>query len=433
MQLCRELFGMQGVSVDLSPEACRRAAELFAVPGCAVDAGCLPFADASFDVVLCAEVIEHLEAPVPAILELQRVAAQTLVFSSQEWQKSARHRDRELQARETEPHTDRSILADADLRALFAPHEVVHQQQVVPDRGRFGDDRRIDSSALRTLLVNLPSPRRFGTKSEGIFATVHKRAERPVPHAVTDAAIADHLLQRRMPVHRLPEQSPEVPWPAWCAMQCVRCRARALPVDGGFCCDRCGERYRRENGVVSFLRELPDFAGGLEQLLAARGGPAYPMQARDLLALADKLHLPFVPPTSWDFPAQLHRWRGNAHLSGSGGTWTVTGDDPQLESPSLGHASHDAAEVRVDCTVASATGSPVRAQVFWWLEGERHFSEGNSVVQSLPGDGVPRTHVFLAPPAVLLGDRLVMKVRLDPMSGERGTVSVRRIALGSGS
>jgi hypothetical protein len=246
---------------------------------------------------------------------------------------------------------------------------------------------------------------------------------------VTDAAIADHLLERRMPVHLLPEQSPEVPWPHWCAMQCVRCRARAVPVDGGFCCDRCGERYWRENGVVSFLRELPEFARELQQLLGARGGPAYPMQARDLLALADKLHLPFAPLASWNFPAQADRWQANAHLAGIGSTWTVTGDDPQLESPWLGNASQDAAEVHVDCTITSAAGGPVRAQMFWWLEGERHFSERGSVVQSLPGDGASRTHVFRAPPGVLAGDRLVMKVRLDPMSGERGTVTVRRITL----
>ena len=35
----------------------------------------------------------------------------------------------------------------------------------------------------------------------------------------------------------------------------------------------------------------------------------------------------------------------------------------------------------------------------------------------------------MRPPAVLAGDRLVMKVRFDPMSGERGTITVRRIAL----
>lgn len=41
----------------------------------------LPFADHSFDVVMCCEVLEHLDNPAAAIAELRRVARRALVLS----------------------------------------------------------------------------------------------------------------------------------------------------------------------------------------------------------------------------------------------------------------------------------------------------------------------------------------------------------------
>src|SRR5262249_59414544 len=41
----------------------------------------LPFAADSFDVVLCLEVLEHLQDPLPAVRELSRVARRGLILS----------------------------------------------------------------------------------------------------------------------------------------------------------------------------------------------------------------------------------------------------------------------------------------------------------------------------------------------------------------
>ena len=53
-------------------------------PGCNVVVGdirALPFANNQFDLVVCTEVLEHLEHPHPAIAELRRVSAHSLLLS----------------------------------------------------------------------------------------------------------------------------------------------------------------------------------------------------------------------------------------------------------------------------------------------------------------------------------------------------------------
>lgn len=53
-------------------------------PDCAVvigDIRALPFADNQFDLVVCTEVLEHLEHPQAAIVELRRVSAYSLLLS----------------------------------------------------------------------------------------------------------------------------------------------------------------------------------------------------------------------------------------------------------------------------------------------------------------------------------------------------------------
>lgn len=51
------------------------------IPLYLADAAHLPFLDRSFDLVLCLEVLEHLEEPLPALVELARVSRQGVIIS----------------------------------------------------------------------------------------------------------------------------------------------------------------------------------------------------------------------------------------------------------------------------------------------------------------------------------------------------------------
>ena len=76
------LLGERIAAVDLSAYSVGRAAErLPAVDTQVASVTDLPFADSSFDLVLCLEVLEHLDDPAAAVRELARVAAAGVVVS----------------------------------------------------------------------------------------------------------------------------------------------------------------------------------------------------------------------------------------------------------------------------------------------------------------------------------------------------------------
>jgi SAM-dependent methyltransferase len=77
-----ELLGDRISAVDISPYSVdRTSARLPGVDVALASVENLPFADDSFDLVLCLEVIEHLEHPERAVRELARVGSRDIVVS----------------------------------------------------------------------------------------------------------------------------------------------------------------------------------------------------------------------------------------------------------------------------------------------------------------------------------------------------------------
>ncbi|HTE07923.1 MAG TPA: class I SAM-dependent methyltransferase [Flavitalea sp.] len=79
--LVKNLFGAEVMSTDLSESACQRAKEIFGIEAVACDIHQLPFADASFDAVLCSETIEHVTDFKKAVTELLRITKKVLVIT----------------------------------------------------------------------------------------------------------------------------------------------------------------------------------------------------------------------------------------------------------------------------------------------------------------------------------------------------------------
>jgi SAM-dependent methyltransferase len=76
------LLGERIAAVDLSAYSIGRVIErLPAVETRIASVTDLPFADASFDLVLCLEVLEHLDDPAVAVAELARVGARDVIVS----------------------------------------------------------------------------------------------------------------------------------------------------------------------------------------------------------------------------------------------------------------------------------------------------------------------------------------------------------------
>lgn len=73
-------FTVVGVDIDLA--ALRRGHDVFpGMRGLSGNVVALPFAEERFDLVLCAEVLEHLLDPVSALHELHRVTAKYCILS----------------------------------------------------------------------------------------------------------------------------------------------------------------------------------------------------------------------------------------------------------------------------------------------------------------------------------------------------------------
>src|SRR5262245_44568290 len=106
--LVQRWLGAEVATCDLSVQACCRARELYGLPAAAVLGSRLPFPDGAFDVVLCSEVLEHVEHPVETLLELQRVAAVAVIVTTEEVHGDRAAIDDYLFRRPGWPHMERN-------------------------------------------------------------------------------------------------------------------------------------------------------------------------------------------------------------------------------------------------------------------------------------------------------------------------------------
>jgi len=107
--MAKHLFNADVKSCDLSQEACNRADEIYGIDTQAIDVQDLPFETDSFDIVLCSEVLEHVQEFETAVEQLVRVCRKAVIITL------PRESKKHVEKHSTQPHAH---LRAFDLKSL---------------------------------------------------------------------------------------------------------------------------------------------------------------------------------------------------------------------------------------------------------------------------------------------------------------------------
>lgn len=391
--LVRSLYRVPVVSADLSHEACQRARELFAVPAVAIDCARLPFQDQSFDVVLCSEVLEHVEHPVETLLELCRVARKAVILTTEEMHHDRAAIDDYLFQRPGWPHMERNRLHVDDVRAIGGP-----AARLWPEADRVPPDLP-DEPAVRTFLQQHCGLEQLGPTTFGVVVLIPLHGTTTVARTHGDAALIDALLSAKVPPRpQPPAAGPLDPF----LLQRLREPRTGSEFEprGDALCAADGSSYPVRGGVPDLW---VDDDGQPRERLHQRLQQAFPddpARAAALLQLRDRLWLPDrVATDRFDFRDREQR-RGFganeqlvARAGGTGFAWASTGSDPWLLTPCLQRKIHKVtAELRIHNPAYPIDAGT--AQLFWKGPDDDTFGEDRCVSVRLRNDGAFHDVVF---------------------------------------
>lgn len=426
--LVRASFGSRVAVADLSVEAGLRAADFFDLDGVAADATRLPFADDAFDVVVCSEVIEHLEFPLEALLELRRVARRAVVVTTLEFETDPRVVERHRFQRCRFPHFEQNLYLPEDFVTILGP-EVRLATQFPMDVPEDGGGRALLETWLRA--------------SKGIDAIVEGGAgvlivdeQQPSARAprVTEDELLDVLFERSSVsaaplVRRVRDELS--PW-LLDRLICPRTR-KGLVLDGAVLRTTDGAHHYEVREGVPILYDLtaPDPTA---DELRVRCAERSPHELERLLALrADLVGTPEDEVRGarrllWDLTREDDRrgWMLNPNLGEAVGTGLcvqATDNDPWLIAPAVFLPAAAVAGVRVRMRV-HAPAANVEAgtgQLFWVLDGDDEFTESRSVTFVVAN--APDVREYTIDLGAALADaqeRTLLMFRLDPADGACG-------------
>lgn len=170
--LCRELLGLRAAMVELPKSACDRAGELFGIPAVSADAARLPFANGAFDLVVCSEVMEHVQAPHAVALELMRVSRRHALITTEQFCCCADEQNMRLRLRDpADPHPDRAFYTREDLRALFGGpiYEASEYWDFIPR-----DEAKLQHEKAKRLVLAHSRVGKISSRATGVMYLVGK-------------------------------------------------------------------------------------------------------------------------------------------------------------------------------------------------------------------------------------------------------------------
>lgn len=252
--LARKLFAAQVVTSDLSVEANRRARELFDLPGVASDAHWLPYADESFEVVLCCEVLEHVADPVAVMCEVFRVARRYAVFSTEQTVGLARVREILLAlAGRPHPHGELHWFLPSDFETALGGRLTCERQAVLTDRGAelMAAHQEASEEEVRALVFAMTRLNSSAGPDHGLIA-IRAKGEAPLldtSHPGDEALLEAILTHRVAPGQVAPPEPDRLDPFLQSRLACPLCLTALPAAATGLDCPTCGRRFKVEHGL----------------------------------------------------------------------------------------------------------------------------------------------------------------------------------------
>jgi SAM-dependent methyltransferase len=411
-------FGVHAVDLDLSHESCQRAHDAFGAAGVAADATRLPFPDGAFDVVLCSEVLEHLEFPIEALLELERVARRAVVLTTLEYERDpaaiARHRFQRCGY----PHFEQNLFAESDFVLAYGPHTRRASTLRQPIPAAVADERE-----LRAWLPGATAAESLEDGGAGITLVHELVPSRRAPRR-SDAELLDDLLLRTPVAATRFAPRRRSSAPADLVARCV-CPVTHAPLraEGARLVTASGRSYAVENGVpVLYDLHHPDpTAEEFTARVASR-----PERAALLALRRDTVGVGEPGRTRYDLaePQQRRSWRlgpSVEELTGHGrGLCLLAHDaDPFVVAPVVGRRCGDVLGVRLAMRVHAPQHAATHGtgQIFWLRAGDDDFEEARSktfAVANSPEVREYRVDLAREFAEARSADELLVLVRVDP-------------------
>jgi len=416
-------MGARVMSCDLSAVACRRAAELFGVGSIAVDSTRLPFEDNSFDVVVCSEVIEHVEYPIETLLELRRVAKRAVLLTTEEVHFDRTEIDKRLLQRCGYPHAERNIFHPDALRLFFGDGIRLCSQFLpgnVPE-----DDAPLDR--LQSWILEATHVKEISAHGVGALMLFQSSDyERRKSSRHEDHTLLDLLLKHsKIPpqeLYNLPVADPDSTILKHCVCPTTK---SPLQLEDDILVNAGGRRYPIRYGIpVLYDLKAPDPEADQLDSRLPRGWPSE--RVRAVHHLRERLLLPVDPAKlSWDFTDQADRrgWMPSDRMearSGSGFAFTAHDHDPWFASPGLALPASKLACLAIHMR-AHNPDYPVEgglAQVLWLGEEDDALDEARSATVPILNDGVPHTYrIDLRAQPNWPHEGRILFLRIDPANG----------------
>ncbi len=410
----RELFGMKVMGSDLSAQSCARAAEFLGVHAVACDSARLPFRDGAFDVVVCSEVLEHVEFPVETILELQRVAKKALIVTSDEvrldWEAVSDHRAPFF------PHVERNLFHVDDFKAILDPAVRVRAQakgrppeQPVPDEvigpwmiGSIADPTLRDGTGA--LILDLRDPAALRSPKKSVDEILRAVLRPACAHATP---LSRSLAWQEWTNHfRCPETGGALEWDSDALVSAAH-------------------RYPLQGGVPElYVANAPDPTAAELQARLQRLWPSDADRVATVMRIRHRLESREPTPVlAWTFanPADREEFllaQDLVESAASPWTLTSTGADPALLGPPVVYPRSGLAGFEFELAHELPDETHCEAQFYWVGPFDHGFEEARSVRIPLEnGSAVHRYRVHLETPPYDGAEAIAFLFRFDPLDG----------------